>query len=153
MKNKFVANLFKIIGRRRVVRMLIIKILRLTSTKRKVRLPRKLSDSERIAVSVFMRLIQDPESKLYYDIHTQECYVKSGDSTIYLFLEDRNLKAINTVVGYDIPLQSESEYYLSEKFRLELNKRRMVFKKEAMDKVDHSLHKTFDKIITRQNNN
>lgn len=153
MKNKFVADLLIATRRRRILTRLIIKILRLTSTKRKVRLPRKLSDTEKIAVSLFMRLIQDPESKLYYDIHTQECYVKSGDSTIYLFLEDRNLKAINTVVGYDIPLQSESEYYLSEKFRLELNKRRMIFKKEAMDKVDHSLHKTFDKIITRQNNN
>ena len=66
MKNKFVVNLFKVVGKRRLIRMLIIKLLRLTSTKRKVRLPRKLSDSERIAVSVFMRLIQDPESKLYY---------------------------------------------------------------------------------------
>ena len=60
-------------------------------------------------------------------------------------------QTINTVVGYDIPLQSETEQYLSEKFRLELNKRRMTFKKEALEKVDHSLHKTFDKVIKNQN--
>ena len=62
------------------------------------------------------------------------------------------MKTINTVVGYDIQLQDETEQYLSEKFRLELNKRRMLFKKEALEKVDHSLHKTFDRIIKHTKN-
>ena len=118
----------------------------------KIRLPKKMSEPEKIAVSLFIGLMSDPESKLYYDIQSAECYIKSFDSTIYIFLEARNMKTINTVVGYDIQLQDETEQYLSEKFRLELNKRRMLFKKEALEKVDHSLHKTFDRIIKHTKN-
>jgi hypothetical protein len=112
-----------------------------------------MSEAEKIAVSLFVRLMKDPESKLYYDIQSAECYIKSYDGTIYIFLEDRNMKTINTVVGYDIQLQPETEHYLNEKFRFELNKRRILFKKEALEKVDHSLHKTFDKIIKNTNQN
>lgn len=117
----------------------------------KVKLPKKMNEAEKIAVSLFMKLIKDPESKLYYDIASSECYIKSSDSTIYIFLESRNMKTINTVVGYDIPLQADTEQYLSEKFRIELNKRRMIFKQEALEKIDHSLHKTFDRVIKTQN--
>jgi hypothetical protein len=149
MKTSFFIDLLKATRRRRFVANFIIKILRTLKTKKKVKLPRKMSDAEKIAVGVFMRLIQDTESKLYYDIHSQECYVKSPDGSIYLFLEERNLKAINTIIGYDIPLQLESEQYLAEKFVSELNKRRVAFKQEAMEKVDYSLHKTFDKILNK----
>jgi hypothetical protein len=136
----------------RNLRWMYLKIRRSFSTN-KINLPKKMSESEQIAVSLFIKLMKDPESKLYYDIQSAECYIKSYDGTIYIFLEDRNMKTINTVVGYDIQLQPETEHYLNEKFRFELNKRRILFKKEALEKVDHSLHKTFDKIIENANQN
>jgi hypothetical protein len=151
MKHKYVANFWEDVRRRRILTRLWLRWVRFLSHKERVKLPKKMSEAERIGVSLFLKLMREADSKLYYDIQTQECFIKSGDGTIYLFLEPRNLKAINTVVGYDIPLQNDSEIFLSEKFRRELNRRRTTFKKEALEKVDHSLHKTFDKILQKKN--
>jgi hypothetical protein len=151
--NKYVADFLDSLQRRRLMRRLWLRWLRFFSHKEKVKLPKKMTEAEKIGVSLFLKLMREADSKLYYDIQTQECFIKSGDGTIYLFLEPSNLKAINTVVGYDIPLQHQSETFLSEKFRSELNRRRTAFKKEALEKVDHSLHKTFDKILYRKNEN
>lgn len=134
---------------KRGARWLYLKARSTFRSAKRCKLPSKMGDSEKIGVSLFMKLMLDPESKLHYDVKTAECYIKSQDGSIYLFLENRNLKAINTVVGYDIPLQQETEIYLSEKFIKEMNNRKNTFKREALAKVDHSLQKTFGKIINK----
>ena len=149
MKNKFVSDFLKAINRRRWFTRIVISVIKVMRHRDRIKLPRKMSEAEKIGVSLFIRLLRDSESKMYYDIKSQECYIKSSDSTVYIFLESLNLKVINTVVGYDIHLQAETENYLSFKFIDELNKRRLAFKKEAMEKVDHSLQKTFDRFIQK----
>jgi hypothetical protein len=111
--------------------------------------PKKLSDTQTCALDIAVKSIHDPSSKLYFDMHTQECYVKTEDEkvgTIYVFIEERNLKIINTVFGYDIYIDMESEAYITQLFSKEMSKRRAQFKKEALSKVDHSLHKVLDKL-------
>jgi hypothetical protein len=115
----------------------------------KARRPKGLSDSQTCALDIAVKAIHDPASKLYYDITTQECYVKRDDSevgTIYVFIESQNIKIINTVFGYDIFINSDTENYITTVFRKEMAKRRAQFKKEALAKVDHSLHKVLDRI-------
>lgn len=128
-----------------------LKFLRVMSNAdKRTRLKKDINESEKTACNIFMYLLKDPSSKMYYDTATSECFL--SDKDIYVFLESRNLKIINTVFGYDIPLQQNTEVYLGMKFSLELGKRRSEFKAEAMKKVEHSLHKTLDKLRESKEN-
>ena len=123
-----------------------LKIHRFLSSDQKPKLPKKLSESEETAKDIFTLLLVRPETKLYYDLKTAECYVRSEDSSVYIFLESRNLKIINSVYGYDVNISQELESYLIHKFEKELYKRRLSFKEEALSKIEHSLESTLNKL-------
>ena len=132
---------------KRFLRKIVVKSMRLMTPKeRRAKYPKKLRDAEKIAIETFLVVLRDPQSSLYVDITTQECFLRSDDSSIYLFLEAGNLKIVNTIFGYDISLDANSERFLSEQFKNELAKRRRQFKKEALEKVQHSLKNTFEKL-------
>jgi hypothetical protein len=132
---------------KRFLRKIVVKSMRLMTPKeRRAKYPKKLRDAEKIAIETFLVVLRDPQSSLYVDITTQECFLRSDDSSIYLFLEAGNLKIVNTIFGYDISLYANSERFLSEQFKNELAKRRRQFKKEALEKVQHSLKNTFEKL-------
>lgn len=116
----------------------------------RVRIPRRLSDSERTATNIFLLILNEPGSKLYYDLNTQECFLKSEDSTIFIFLEYLNIKIINSVYGYDVNITIQLQQYLIDRFRKEMAIRRQKFKQEALDRVEHSLEATLEK-ITKKN--
>jgi hypothetical protein len=125
----------------------LIKILRFGNPKGKLpKYPKRIPDSEKIAIETFLAVLKDEGSSLFFDLQTNECFLKSYDSSIYLFLETVNLKIVNTVFGYDIPLARDSQAYLMDKFRMELAKRRRNFKSEALKKVKHSLEITYNKL-------
>jgi len=115
--------------------------------------PTKMSISESSALTIFTRILRLPDTKLYYDIKTQECYLKSEEYQLYLFLEERNIKIINSVFGYDVKLSQELEEHMYNKFIHEMAIRRSAFKKEALSKVDHSLELTVDRILKRSDEN
>lgn len=119
------------------------------STDKRSKYPSKMSDSEKVATSIFVSTLINPESKLYYDVQTRECYLRTEDGSLFIFLESRNIKIINSVYGYDVHISSELENYLSERFVREMNKRRSAFKQEALDKVEHSLENTLLKLKTQ----
>lgn len=127
-----------------------LKVRKFFSSKYTARLPKNITESERVGVAIFINLLSQSGSDLYYDIETSECYIKSEDNSLFLFLEKGNLKVINSIFGYDVAVHDETEGYLTEKFKKELNKRRLQFKNEALQKVDHSLHKTFEKLVLKE---
>ena len=112
----------------------------------KVKKPSKLSDAESTACEIFLTILHNKDSKLYYDIQTQECYISSGDKTLFVFLEANNVKIINSVFGYDVHVKGELESYLLEKFITEMGKRRNAFKNEVLSKINHSLDSTLTRI-------
>jgi hypothetical protein len=115
--------------------------------------PKKMTHSEETACQIFTTVLRNKGSKLYYDIHTQQCYLRSEDAAIYVFLEARNVKIINSVFGYDVNISSELEGYLLEKFIREMTIRRKTFKTEALSKVNHSLDVTLDRVKNKLNEN
>jgi hypothetical protein len=141
----------------RLKRIIIVKFgrfLQLLSTKpEKPNRPTKMSISENSALTIFTRILRLPDTKLYYDIKTQECYLKSEEYQLYLFLEERNIKIINSVFGYDVRLTQELEAHMYDKFIHEMAIRRSAFKKEALSKVDHSLELTVDRVLKPKDEN
>ena len=138
---------------KRKIRIIIGKIIRnLRSPQTHVRKPKVMTYSESSAFTIFMRVLKLPETKLYYDLVTQECYLKSEEYQLYVFLEERNLKIINSVFGYDVRISQELENYLTEKFSQEMAIRRRAFKNEAHSKVDHSLEHTIQRVLKEKKN-
>lgn len=114
---------------------------------------KNLPELQACAVDIAVKTMRNPMSKLYYDLISQECYIKREDVTgnIYVFIESKNVKIIDTVFGYDIPINNRTEEYLTWVFRKELSHRRTMFKKEALSKVDFSLKTVLDKINEKYN--
>jgi hypothetical protein len=135
----------KLTRAKRIFRIIYLKVVR-SFKNSKVKKPSKLSDAESTACEIFLTILHNKDSKLYYDIRTQECYISSGDKTLFVFLEANNVKIINSVFGYDVHVQGELESYLLEKFITEMGKRRNAFKNEVLSKINHSLDSTLTRI-------
>ena len=135
----------KLTRAKRIFRIIYLKVIR-SFKNSKVKKPSKLSDAESTACEIFLTILHNKDSKLYYDIRTQECYISSGDKTLFVFLEANNVKIINSVFGYDVHVQGELESYLLEKFITEMGKRRNAFKNEVLSKINHSLDSTLTRI-------
>lgn len=121
--------------------------------KRFTKRPVNMTHSEETVCQIFTSVLRNRGSKLYYDIHTQECYLRSEDAAIYVFLEAGNVKIINSVFGYDVNISNELEGYLLEKFIREMTVRRKTFKKEALSKVHQSLDQTLNRVQNKLNQN
>ncbi len=136
-------------GLRRFKRFAFIKFgrfLKSAKNERKIQRPKKLTHQEDTAMQIFLEILHDKESKLYYDIATHECYISSPDKKIYIFLESRNIKIINSVFGYDVHIRAALEHYMLEKFIREMAIRRNAFKNEVLSRINHSLDSTLEKI-------
>lgn len=129
----------------------IARSFRTNAESNSVKRPKKMTRAEETATSIFISVLKDKGSKLYYDIHTQECYLRSEDASIYVFLESRNVKIINSVFGYDVHISGDLEAFLGEKFIREMAIRRKAFKEEALSKVNHSLDQTLDRVQNKLN--
>jgi len=135
---------------RKLVRVYFLKSLRVfSSNDKRVRKPKKMTEAETTACEIFLNVLHNKDSKLYYDIQTQECYISSGDRTIFVFLESRNIKIINSVFGYDVHIASDLENYLLEKFIREMGIRRNAFKNEVLSKINNSLDSTLNKMKSK----
>jgi len=131
---------------KRTIKVFYLRLIRNLSSEQKVTKPKKLTESENKACEIFLTVLHDKDSKLYYDIKTQECYISSSDKTIFVFLESNNIKVINSVFGYDVHIKSDLENYLLEKFIREMGIRRNSFKNEVLSKINHSLDSTLSKM-------
>ena len=131
---------------RRKFTVFYLRLFKIFGQDKRVKRPKKLTESEDTASEIFLTILHNKDSKLHYDIQTQECYISSTDKTIFVFLEAGNVKIINSVFGYDVHIRSELEGYLLDKFIREMSIRRNAFKKEVLSKINHSLDSTLTKI-------
>jgi hypothetical protein len=101
--------------------------------------PRKTTREEDLVISLWSRITHLEDSRLYYNPATHESMAYLPGQSIYMFLESGQMRVINTVVGYDVPLSSEVEQWCSQIFAREVHRRRTRFKDAALSKVVHSL--------------
>ena len=131
---------------RRKFTVFYLRLFKIFGQDKRVKRPKKLTEAEDTASEIFLTILHNKDSKLHYDIQTQECYISSSDKTLFVFLEAGNVKIINSVFGYDVHIRSELEGYLLDKFIREMSIRRNAFKNEVLSKINHSLDSTLSKI-------
>ena len=104
------------------------------------RRPSKTSSEEDGVIALWTRVCHLPQSQLLYNPATSESFAHlSGEHPLWLFLESRQMRVINAVAGYDVPLSSDVEAWCLGVFSREVNRRRTRFKEEALRGVSHSL--------------
>lgn len=115
----------------------------------RVHYPKKVTDEERSVLFIWSTLVHQESSELMYDPQTYESYAEyhGPGGPVYLFLESRNLRVVNTVVGYDVRLSQDAEAWASQVFNKEIHKRRSQFKAEVNSKVRHSLEALEHRIL------
>ena len=133
-------------SKNKIFRFFYVKMSRVFKSSQKSRYPKKVTEGEKTVADIFINVLHDPDTKLYYDTKTHECSLKSEKQLLWIFLESGNMKVVNSTFGYDRPISAQLEYYLSERFRVENTKRRTLMKEEALSKIEHSLNKTLEKI-------
>jgi len=112
----------------------------------KVRLPKGMSEIQNLSIGIFFKLLQNPKTELLYDMLTTESYLVNKEDNIYIFIESGNIKIINSIYSYDVPIDRKIEGYLVRRFELQLNKRRIKFKDEVTSKTTHYLKQTYIKL-------
>lgn len=123
----------------------------ITNDDKKIKKPKKLTPQENYAISIWSMLLHSKDSEIFYNPENHECYVEyNGDGgPIYIFLESRNMRIINTVVVYDIRLGLDTEQWCSKIFNREVNKRRTNFKNDSIQKVNNSLEKLHERLFKK----
>lgn len=111
--------------------------------------PQGSSQDVDTALRIWSRVILNKDSDLLYNPVNGECIAEGFDvkNPLYIFLESDRLRIINTVIGYDVILNSEEESWCEEIFRREVNRRRYKFKQYALGKVVHSLDDLEERLI------
>jgi hypothetical protein len=113
---------------------------------RKPKLPKKLNQAQKISIGIFFKVLKSEKTELYYNLLTEECYLSNNDLNVHIFIEDKNIKVINSIYGYDIEIDYQTEKYLVRKFEIEQNKRRIKFKNNIVSKTENQLIQTYNKI-------
>jgi hypothetical protein len=130
------------------IKRIVIWLIRLARTVTdpygRIRFPKDITKIEKTAADIFFKIIKKPDTELFYDILTDECYLRH--EKIYIFIENQNVKIINSIYKYDITISRPLERYLIRKFSIELNKRRILFKKDVVEKTHHSLEEILNNI-------
>ncbi len=116
--------------------------------RRRVPFPTRVSQEEQSALRIWSSVVHHPDSNLMYDPQTYESYAEyqGPGGPIYLFLESRGMRVVNSVVGYDVRLGQTSEMYATSVFNMEIHKRRSHFKADVNAKVHHSLANLEDRL-------
>lgn len=127
----------------------VLRALHSGRDSQRVHYPKKVSEEERSALFIWSTLVHQESCELMYDPQTYESYAEyhGPGGPVYLFLESRNLRVVNTVVGYDVRLTQEAEAWASQVFNKEIHKRRSHFKAEVNSKVRHSLEALENRIL------
>jgi len=124
------------------IKLLFINLIQKLRVKEKVRYPNNPSMQENIGFNIFNKLLKQFDTLLDYDYKTQECYLISKKYNIDILLESKNLKIITIDNVYDIKISNHMESYILDKILVEMLKRRLKFKNELLEKVNHSLDNT-----------
>ena len=127
------------------IKIFYIKFLRLIRNRSS--LPKDMTESETKAVKIFLKMLKDKSSDLYYNPKNSECFIKNSENELYIILEyGNNMKIINSVFGYDIQINDRVKSYIFGRFLDETSNRRQEFKETLVSKVQNSLSKTLESL-------
>ena len=97
----------------------------------------KLDDSQKKAVSICIKMINHSDSELLTSILSEKRYIRNSD--YFVIISSFNIKIVNHIYSYDIPINGRKIYNLKRLFDAKIDLARIQMENEILSNVKHSL--------------
>lgn len=104
----------------------------------------KLDTSQKRALSICIKMINNPQSELLTSLASEKRYIKNGDYFIVISLD--SIKIVNHVYSYDIKIHGKKIKNLKNLFDSKVDSIRLKMEEDILKNVIHSLEDISKKI-------
>lgn len=110
---------------------------------------KKVSETEKICVSICRNLIMNSESKFLMAPVSGKRYIKNSDLNLFVILDDRHISITNHIYHYDVSIQDRNWFRLINMYDLKVESIRIEYENEIMSQIENSLSKIQQKVRFR----
>jgi hypothetical protein len=110
---------------------------------------KKISETEKICISICRNLITNPNSKFLLAPVSGKRYIKNSDLELFVILNDRNISITNHIYHYDVVVQDRNWFRLINMYDLKVESIRLEYENEIMSQIENSLNKIQQKVRFR----
>lgn len=107
---------------------------------------KKISETEKICISICRNLITNPNSKFLLAPVSGKRYIKNSDLELFVILNDRNISITNHIYHYDVVVQDRNWFRLINMYDLKVESIRLEYENEIMSQIENSLNKIQQKV-------
>lgn len=110
---------------------------------------KKVSETEKICVSICRNLITNSESKFLMAPVSGKRYIKNSDLNLFVILDDRHISITNHIYHYDVSIQDRNWFRLINMYDLKVESIRIEYENDIMSQIENSLSKIQQKVRFR----
>ena len=100
----------------------------------------QITEEEKYAVRITKKIIETPDTFLYYTPISNKILIKNDSKEIYVLIQSRNVTIINHAYSYSIFIENDELYgSIMSLLNDTLEKEREGLEKEIKKKIQHSL--------------
>ena len=106
-----------------------------------------LDETQKKAVSICYRMINDPDSELLMTTTSEKRYIKNGG--YFVVIGQEGIKIVNHVYGYDVRLYGRKFVTIKNMFDRRLDRDRIEMEEEMLNNIKHSLDQVLEKLKSK----
>lgn len=107
---------------------------------------KKVSETEKICVSICRNLISNSNSKFLLAPVSGKRYIKNSDLELFVILDDKHISITNHIYHYDVSVQDRNWFRLINMYDLKVESIRIEYENEIMSQIENSLSKIQQKV-------
>ncbi len=111
---------------------------------------KRISESEKICVSICRNLISNTNSKFLLAPVSGKRYIKNSDLELFVILDNMNISITNHIYHYDVTIEDRNWYRLINMYDSKVESIRLEYEKEIMSQIENSLSKIQEKVRFQQ---
>ena len=108
---------------------------------------KKISETEKICISICRNLITNPNSKFLLAPVSGKRYIKNTELELFVILNDRNISITNHIYHYDVTIEDINWFRLINMYDAKVETIRQEYENEIMSQIENSLTKIQNKVI------
>ena len=107
---------------------------------------KKISESEKICMSICRGLITNPNSKFLLAPVSGKRYIKNSELELFVILNDKNISITNHIYHYDVTVEDNNWFRLINMYDAKVETIRQEYENEIMSQIENSLTKIQNKV-------
>lgn len=107
----------------------------------------KLDETQKKAISICLKMINDPDSELLITTSSDKRYIKNGG--YFVVIRQEGIQVVNHVYGYDVRLYGRKFTNIKKLFDQRLDEDRLAMEREITENIEHSLTIVLNKLKSK----